>query len=134
MEKRHVNRLTLSGEVIALPERKEFAGGAAVTTVTLKCARPVKAGDPAKFDTIPVEAWRALGDRMGALRIGDRIVIDAILRSNEWTTPEGAPRSKLVVSVSGFEKVAAEAPVKAAVRAPVVPPAPVPADDLGMPF
>ena len=129
-----MNRIILSGEVIALPERKEFANGAAVVTVVLKCTRPVKAGDLPKFDTISVEAWRALGDRMGALRIGDRIVIDAILRSNEWMTPEGAPRSKLVVSVSNFEKLPAEAPVKAAVRAPAASAVPVPADDLTMPF
>jgi single-stranded DNA-binding protein len=130
-----MNRVLISGVVATIPETKLLASGAEVTTLTLGVRRPAKKGEDAgRVDAVPIEAWGDTGAAAARLVPGDRAIVDAVARVNAWTAQDGSPRSRLVLMAGSVVKLPAEAPVKAAVRAPVVPAAPAPADDLGMPF
>ena len=100
-----MNRLIVSGEIVAAPERKQFPGGSVLATFTVRVERPARDGETAKADELRCEAWAAAAEAVLSLPVGSRVVIDGAVRASTWTTPSGEPRSRMFVHVMGVEPV-----------------------------
>ena len=125
-----MNRLVLSGEIVAPPERKQFAGGSVLAIFTVRVERPARDGETSKADEIRAEAWGAAAEVVLSLPVGARVVIDGAVRASTWTAPSGEPRSRMYVHALAVE------PVMSAGAAPSVDvvPAAMPVDSLECPF
>ena len=110
-----MNTLTLSGTVVAAPERKTFAGGASLVAVVVAVERPGKDGAIAT-DEVRVETWGRVAERAGRLVPGQRVIVGGTLRASSWTNSEGRACSRLFVSANALELLAPEGAGPAAVR------------------
>lgn len=93
-----MNTVSIIGRLTADPEHEAYTGPEQVTTVTtmrLAIARRDEA------DFVTIVAFNGLGITCADhLKKGRRIAVEGRLRSSEWTTSDGAKRSKLEVVAS----------------------------------
>ncbi len=112
-----MNRLTLSGELIGRPEVKTVGAGYTLCAAVVRVERPARDGEAAKADDVRVEAWNVVGQRLAAIPVGARVIVDGAVRVSSWTSDSGEPRSRQFVSASAVE-VLSELPATRTMAAP----------------
>ncbi|MBU8908139.1 single-stranded DNA-binding protein [Desertibacillus haloalkaliphilus] len=89
-----INRVTISGRLVADPELHYTESQVAICRFTVASDRDyqTKKGDRADF--IPVLVWRAYGERCANnLEKGQEVIIDGKIRSRNGTDQQGDKRT-----------------------------------------
>jgi single-strand DNA-binding protein len=95
-----LNRVTLSGRLVDVPELKFLASGTAVARIRLACHR-ARARDGARQDETTFVDVEVYGKSAEALaehkQKGAFLVVDGRLRQHSWESRDGQKRSRLAI-------------------------------------
>jgi single-strand DNA-binding protein len=96
-----LNVVVVGGRATRDPELKYTASGTAVANVSIAVNRNRKAADGSSVDEasfFDVVAWERTAEVAAQfIKKGKAITVIGTLKQDRWTTPEGDPRSKVVI-------------------------------------